>query len=233
MTNMPKMAVPAMNAPRPAEFSCAACDQPSLRLSPTAWAKLDYLRDCGPSEVAGFGIATQDDPLCVVDVKLVRQQATPVRVQLDDVAVADFFQRQVECNKTRKQPARIYLATHPSDSAAPTRGDEEAFLRLFGRSDWAVLLILARAGRTYARLQYFAGPRGQVVLPVEIDYGREFSGSNHSAWERDYQADVEVLVTDDARDAGPDWEEQARCDESHQRPSGRNTSPDPLWDTPF
>ena len=32
--------------------------QTCLRFSPTAWAKLLYLRDFGRTEVGGFGIAT-------------------------------------------------------------------------------------------------------------------------------------------------------------------------------
>ena len=33
----------------------------SLRLSPTAWAKLLFLRDLGDTEVGGFGIAAADE----------------------------------------------------------------------------------------------------------------------------------------------------------------------------
>ena len=44
-----------------------------LRLSPTAWAKLLYLRDASDSEVGGFGISAADDLLYIDDVALVRQ----------------------------------------------------------------------------------------------------------------------------------------------------------------
>ena len=47
-------------------------DQPTLRFSPTAWAKLLYLRDRGQTEVGGFGITASDDLLRVEDVQLVR-----------------------------------------------------------------------------------------------------------------------------------------------------------------
>ena len=33
----------------------------TLRFSPTAWAKLLYLRDKSPNEVGGFGISAPDD----------------------------------------------------------------------------------------------------------------------------------------------------------------------------
>ncbi len=42
---------------------------PVLRFSPTAWAKLLFLRDSGETEVGGFGIAASDDLLLVEDVR--------------------------------------------------------------------------------------------------------------------------------------------------------------------
>ena len=46
-----------------------------LRFSPTAWAKLIYLRDCGQTEVGGFAISAADDLMLVEDVQMVRQAA--------------------------------------------------------------------------------------------------------------------------------------------------------------
>ena len=43
-------------------------EPPSLRFSPTAWAKLLYLRDLGDTEVGGFGISAADDLLYVEDI---------------------------------------------------------------------------------------------------------------------------------------------------------------------
>ena len=43
---------------------------PTLWLSPTAWAKLLFLRDQGETEVGGFGIASPDDLLHVEDIQL-------------------------------------------------------------------------------------------------------------------------------------------------------------------
>ena len=54
----------------------ASPSSPYLRLNPTAWAKLLYLRDLGDTEVGGFGISAVDDLLNVEDVQLVRQTCT-------------------------------------------------------------------------------------------------------------------------------------------------------------
>ena len=55
-----------------------------LTFSPTAWAKLLFLRDLGPTEVGGFGITEPDDLLCVRDIVLVEQQCTETFVSFDD-----------------------------------------------------------------------------------------------------------------------------------------------------
>ena len=36
------------------------------------------------------------------------------------------------------------------------------------------------------------GPDGALLLPVEVDYGRPFPGSNHAAWEEEYLANVQA-----------------------------------------
>ena len=64
---------------------------PTLRFTPTAWAKLLFLRDRGETEVGGFGISSPLDLLLIEDVQLVRQQCTSVTVAFDDQSVADLF----------------------------------------------------------------------------------------------------------------------------------------------
>lgn len=165
---------------------------PALRLSPTAWAKLLFLRDLGETEVGGFGICAADDLLFVEDVQLVKQVCTGVSVCFDDQAVADFFDRQVDLGRGPRQFARVWLHTHPGNSPEPSMTDEDTFARVFGRTDWAVMFILARRGQSYARLRFHVGPGGDLDLPVEVDYSRPFLGSDHAAWREEYLAAVEV-----------------------------------------
>ena len=72
----------------------------------------------------------------------------------------------------------------------PSGIDEETFQRVFGRSDWAVMFILARGGETYARLRFNAGPGGDVIIPVRVDYSAPFVGTDHEAWAREYEPNV-------------------------------------------
>jgi hypothetical protein len=161
-----------------------------LRFSPTAWAKLLYLRDRGETEVGGFALAPADDLLFVDDVQLVRQQCTVTTVAFDDEAVADFFDRQVDRGLRPEQFARIWVHTHPGDCPEPSLTDERTFERVFGRAEWAVMFILARGGQTYARLSFNVGPGGAIVIPTSVDYSRPFGVSDAACWEEEYQSNV-------------------------------------------
>lgn len=161
--------------------------KPSLRFTPWAWAKFLFLRDAGETEVGGFGISDADDPLRVDDVVLVSQRTSPVRVAFDDLAVADYFDRQIDAGRRPERFARIWLHTHPGDCALPSATDEETFARVFGRCDWAVTGILSRGGATYARLRFSAGPSGEIRIPVEIDFALPFASSDPEAWEAEFR----------------------------------------------
>lgn len=163
---------------------------PALRFSPTAWAKLLFLRDYGGTEVGGFGIAASDDLLFVEDIQLVEQVCSWAHVAFDDESVADFFDRQVDVERRPEQFARIWVHTHPGDCPRPSMTDEETFARVFGRSDWAVMFILACEGQSYARLRFNVGPCTEVEIPVSVDYSRSFGAADPDAWEQEYLANI-------------------------------------------
>jgi len=182
-----------------------------LRFSPTAWAKLLYLRDRGQTEVGGFGICPGEDPLYVEDVQLIEQVCTCVGVRFDDASVADFFDRQVDRGLRPEQFARLWIHSHPGNCPQPSGTDEETFTRAFGKADWAVMFILAQGGQVYARLQLNVGPGASVEIPVDVDYTRPFFGSAWDAWEKEYLANVQI----DLNDAAFIWEtEEVRGDVS-------------------
>jgi hypothetical protein len=197
---------------------------PSLRFSPTAWAKLLFLRDLGETEVGGFGVTSAEDLLCVEDVILVKQACTAVSVVFDDAAVADFFDRQVDRGLKPQQFARIWVHTHPGGCSQPSETDEETFCRVFGKTDWVVMFILAQNGQSYARLRFNAGPGGELPIPVSVDYRRPFSASDHDAWKSEYSANVqeEEFFLDPLALFDPDGEKKAFV------PFGYDRDPD-VW----
>jgi hypothetical protein len=110
----------------------------------------------------------------------------------DDASVADFFDRQVDAGRHPEQFARAWLHTHPGTCSAPSGTDEETFARVFGRSDWAIMFILAAGGQTYSRLSFHVGPGGSLELPVSVDYSLPFGASDRGAWTREYEDNVWV-----------------------------------------
>lgn len=150
------------------------------------------MSDAGDAEIGGFAVTSPDDLLLVEAIGLVRQRCSPVTVEFHDEAVADFFDEQVDSGLKPEQFGRIWVHTHPGDSAEPSLTDEETFERCFGSVNWAVMLILARGGETYARLQFNVGPQSDQRVDVEVDYTTGFSASDVPSWQREYTANVIV-----------------------------------------
>lgn len=164
--------------------------EPSLRFSPYAWAKLVYLRDRGETEIGGFGLSAPEDPLLVVDVLTVKQHCTWTSVKFDDDAVADLFDDLVDQGISPARFGRIWLHTHPGNCPLPSGTDEATFARVFGRTDWSVMGIVAQNDRTYARLAFHVGPGGAWEIPVRVDYGQPFAAADRPAWDAAYAEQV-------------------------------------------
>ena len=169
-----------------------ALRRPSLRFSPYAWGKLLFLRDRGETEIGGFGLASADDPLWIHDILTVRQQTTVTTVAFDDAAVADLFDELVDQGLKPEQFGRVWIHTHPGNCPLPSSVDEATFRRVFGRTDWSVMAIVARNDASYARLSFHVGPGGALDIPVRVDYGQPFAGTDVAAWEQEYVANVVV-----------------------------------------
>ena len=187
---------------RPRENRVRPRSRTRLRFSPTAWAKLLYFRDRGGTEVGGFGVTPAADLLYVEDVRLVGQACTVVSVAFDDLSVAEFFDEQVDTGRRPAQFGRIWIHTHPGESAEPSCVDEETFARAFGNSDWSVMFILACGGRTYCRLQFSIGPGGDFQIPVAIDFDRDFAPSDFKSWALEYANCVRTAEEFDCLERG-------------------------------
>lgn len=154
----------------------------------------------GDTETGGFGIVPAGDLLFVEDIRLVQQTCTWITAEFDDKSIAEFFDDQVDEGRKPEQFFRLFMHTHPGDSPQPSGTDEETFVRVFGRTDWAVMFILARGGKSYARLRYNIGPGLDVQLPVEVDYGHPFDGSDWELWQEEYLVNVRVPPPEPKKD---------------------------------
>lgn len=162
----------------------------ALRFSPTAYAKLVFIRDRQDAEVGGFGIASANDPLLITDIALIKQEVTSVTVKFDDADVADYIDEMVDQKIPLEQCTRIWIHTHPGTSPNPSVVDEETFARVFGKLHWSVMFIIAKDGSTYARLQYGVGPGGSIDIPVRVDYSQPFAATDHTEWKAEFEARV-------------------------------------------
>ena len=53
------------------------------------------------------------------------------------------------------------------------------------------MCIVSKEGKTCAKLRFNTGPGGEVIIPVCVDYSIPFVGSEHEAWEAEYQANIQ------------------------------------------
>lgn len=141
--------------------------------------------------MGGFGISAPDNLLFVQDVQLVQQHCTESFVSFDDIAVADFFEDQIDLGRKPEEFGRIWIHTHPGSCPQPSPTDHETFDRVFGSCDWAVMFIIARSGNTFAELHWKAGS-ASLPMNVEVDFSKPFEGSDHASWDEEYRTTVHL-----------------------------------------
>jgi len=168
----------------------------TLRFSPIAWAKFLFMRDIGDTEVGGFAITLPDDLLYVDDFVLPKQECGMASVDFKDESVADIVDDMIDEGLKPEQFLRIWIHTHPSMSASPSKTDEDTFERVFGKCDWAIMAIISTDGDKYCRLQVNSGPiPGYFEIPIEVDYeSYDFPASDSEAWEKEYKEKVEKMT---------------------------------------
>jgi proteasome lid subunit RPN8/RPN11 len=164
-----------------------------LKFTPYAWAKLIYMRDRGPTEVAGYGISSIKEPLLVTDFVLVKQESSAATFSFDDKGLADYFDDMIDENLQPAEFMRIWIHTHPGNSASPSGTDETTFAEKFNDSDWAIMFILARGGDNTTALKYKT-PECRVTLKSEVDFHEGFGESREEEWEKEYMDCVEEEV---------------------------------------
>lgn len=149
----------------------------SLVFSQTAWCKLLVWTKLGHTEMTCWGISSADDPLFIEDIRMVRHYATTVGVEMDDIELALYTQDLLEQEGVLADNSRrIWIHTHPGDSPEPTHTDEKSFDELSAKVDWAVMMILSRGNKYYARLRVSTSVRlheqsgqGQIYTDTRLD----------------------------------------------------------------
>jgi hypothetical protein len=144
-----------------------------LYLSPLAFLKLQFFLHAGATEIAGFGISSEEDPLYMDDFITLPRAGTCANVALNGAAVAHNFADVADRGLSPSRFARIWVHTRPGSSAAePSIVDERTFARVFGRCDWSVMLILTGSGAIHASHRSLANNARPVDLDVRVDWPR-------------------------------------------------------------
>lgn len=162
----------------------------NLKFTPYAWAKLLWMRDYGPTEVAGYGVTETADPLLVTDFVLVKQECTIVTFDLDSEDSAEYMETMMDKGLMPWQYANILIHTHPGNSPSPSSVDETNFKEAFSHPNWAIMFIIANGGECYGRLKINVGPGSIRELNVAVDWEQSFSATDKMAWKDEYEAKV-------------------------------------------
>ena len=161
-----------------------------LRLSPYVMAKLSFLLETSSVEVSGFGICSQEDPLCVEDFQLVSQDSTIVTTDMDSDGIDAYFDRMDALDKERMECGRVWIHTHPGDCPIPSCTDRNTFARVFGQCSWAVMFIISKSRKWHAEMAVGFPVMATIEIPVSIEWGCTFGGVNRQAWLDEYRNNV-------------------------------------------
>ena len=166
-----------------------------LRMAPTAWAKLRYMCTQSDTEIGGFGVSSSDDPLLVTEFHLIKQECTAATVELDDEALANYVEDQVELGRHPNECLRIWIHTHPGKDVTPSGTDWDMFKAKFTDCDWSVMAIMGSDGDTSGGHLWITHPEsGFINLPkIEIDWTVSITGADPSDWQKELDDKVSTL----------------------------------------
>lgn len=162
----------------------------TLRFTAYAYAKLLYIRDCGNTEVAGYGVTATEDPLLVTDFVLTKQECTGVTFDLDLEDGAEYMERMMDAGLMPWMYANLLIHSHPGNSPNPSSTDEINFQKAFSHPDWAIMLIIAKDDSMYCRLKLNTGPGVEKLLNVQVDFSQDFQASDRKTWKIEYDSKV-------------------------------------------
>jgi len=171
-----------------------------IKITPAVYWHLQWLCRRTPCEVSAMGIlSAQGEEIKIVDLVVVRQEVSPVHVNLDMNWWADY---QVKLYEEGIEPwqGSCWLHTHPEGLDGPSRTDEETMEQSFGGWNFAMMLILTKDGQFYARVDFDhefptgakgrLGLEGQVRIAWEEVPERPVDQSLLEQWEREFKERV-------------------------------------------
>lgn len=148
-----------------------------------------------------MGILDRENPgLVVSELILVRQEVSPVHVDLDMEWWADHQVDLYEQRGIEPWQSSVWLHTHPANMINPSTTDEQTMQASFGEWSFALMLILTKDGQFYARMDYdheFPGSRicrlsqrCEVIILWNQAKGEPVTEATLKEWEQEFQERV-------------------------------------------
>lgn len=190
-----------------------------LLFMPKAWAKILYMRDRDKSEISGFGISAEKDPLRIIDFKLVAQVNMAMFTEFVDKGLADYVTDMCMAGIPPARSFRVWIHTHPNMGVSPSTHDVKTFARTTEQANWGVMCIVSDKDASARLVVNADGLSSEKQLPVVIAREGVFEGvteADYQAWEDEYCACVHLSSVDATRGAGvvgaysPDWQDELR-----------------------
>lgn len=163
-----------------------------ITFSKYAYAKLQHMCHKGNSEISGFGVSDPNNPFRIIDFKLIKQKSTLAYTDMDTNAVRDYMEDELMAGR----PIRVWIHTHPGDSATPSHTDEDQLSTYFRGPNYFVMFILAKGGATTCRLR-MQPPELNFHVDKELPLGVErlFEPDrviDVASWEKEYEDTVTI-----------------------------------------
>lgn len=165
-----------------------------------------------------MGISSVDDPLEIDDVVMVKHYASGAFCEFDDDALIKF---QDDCSVAGidgDRCRRVWIHTHPGDSAIPSKTDEDILDEHFENVDWAVMAIFARNGNYTFRLRVSthelvhggANPQALIKVDTQLEPYIRYHGDQKKAYCNLTTCDPELLATLPIKEWVEEWKDKCR-----------------------
>ncbi len=173
----------------------------SLKFTPYARAKLQFICDHYDHEVGAMGIAATADPFLVTDLFVPKQECSDAFVAMDANDLADsMFMVYCDPSGPHKlkphQVGRIFIHTHPKGCNSPSLHDENIFAESFGSQPWAMMVILPKGGPLYSRIRIAIGNdiNLQLMIKDSLVLDGDFPAANRAEWQKEVDSKITVKV---------------------------------------
>lgn len=176
-------------APKKPPRDTSAASKPVLRFTPYVWSKILHMRNIADTEVAGFGISYDDDPLLISDFALVKQKASKASFDFDDIGLGNFNTDMMLKGLSADHFFRVWIHTHPG-GPTPSSVDYGTLNECFKSAPWTVMFIVGTDNKYTAKLRLQTPTKCEIDIQMKIDYNTRYPGTDEEAWEAELKEKV-------------------------------------------